>query len=44
MEQIVRKFDPFKQFLEVAAQMNEKPINYSKIGRGISEIFKIESD
>ena len=35
MEQIVRKLDPFRKFLEVAAQMNGKIINYSKIARDI---------
>lgn len=35
MEQIVRRLDPFRQFLEVAAQMNGKPINYSKIGKEV---------
>ena len=31
MEQVVRKLDPFRKFLEIAAQMNGKIINYSKI-------------
>ena len=35
MEQIVRKLNPFRKFLEVAAQMNTKLINYSKIARDI---------
>lgn len=35
MEQIVRKLNPFRKFLEVAAQMNAKVINYSKIARDI---------
>ena len=35
MEQIVRKIFPFRKFLEVAAQMNAKIINYSKIARDI---------
>ena len=35
MEQIVRKLYPFRKFLEVAAQMNGKIINYSKIARDI---------
>ncbi|MCZ0932558.1 MAG: AAA family ATPase [Oligoflexia bacterium] len=35
MEQIVRKLRPFRKFLEVAAQMNAKVINYSKIARDI---------
>lgn len=34
-EQIVRKLDPFRQFLEVAAQMNGHPVNFSKIAREI---------
>ncbi len=32
-EQLVRNVDGFRNFLEVAAQMNAKAINYSKIGR-----------
>lgn len=32
-EQIVRSIDPFVRFLEVAAQMNGKVVNASKIGR-----------
>jgi len=35
LEQIVRKLNPFRKFLEVAAQMNAKPINYSKIAQDI---------
>ena len=31
LEQIVRKISPFRKFLEIAAQMNGKIINYSKI-------------
>lgn len=34
-EQIVRKLDPFRKFLEVAAQQNGEIINYSKIGKQI---------
>jgi predicted AAA+ superfamily ATPase len=30
-EQIIRKLDPFRQFLEVAAQSNGKIVNFSKI-------------
>src|SRR3989339_340551 len=30
-EQIVRKLDPFRRFLEIAAQMNGKPVNYTRI-------------
>ena len=35
VEQIIRKLDPFRKFLEVAAQMNGKIINYSRIGREV---------
>jgi predicted AAA+ superfamily ATPase len=35
MEQILRKLDPFRLFLEVAAQMNGKPLNFSKIGKEV---------
>lgn len=35
MEQLLRKLDPFKQFLEVAAQMNGKPLNFSKISKEV---------
>ena len=35
VEQIVRKIQPFRQFLEIVAQMNGKIINYSKIARDI---------
>ena len=34
-EQVVRNFDPFRRFLEVAAQYNGKIINHSNIARGI---------
>ena len=34
-EQVVRKLEPFRKFLFVAAQMNGKVINYSKIGREV---------
>lgn len=34
-EQIVRNLDPFRKFLEVAAQYNGKIINYSSVARGI---------
>ena len=30
LEQIIRKLNPFRKFLEVAAQMNTRVINYSK--------------
>lgn len=35
MEQVVRKLDPFKNFLEVCAQMNGKLLNFSKIGKEV---------
>ena len=35
MEQIVRKIDHFRNFLEVAAQVNGQIINYSKIAREV---------
>ena len=35
LEQIIRKLNPFRKFLEVAAQMNGKVINYSKIAKDI---------
>lgn len=34
-EQLVRKLDPFRNFLRVAAQMNGKIINFSKISRDV---------
>lgn len=34
-EQVVRKLDPFRRFLEVAAQCNGKIINASKIARDV---------
>ena len=34
-EQIIRKIDPFRRFLNVAAQMSGSIINYSKIAREI---------
>lgn len=34
-EQIVRKLEPFRHFLEVSAQMNGKVINFSKIAREV---------
>ncbi|MFQ5628705.1 MAG: ATP-binding protein, partial [bacterium] len=34
-EQIIRKLEPFSYFLEVAAQMNGKVLNFSKIARDI---------
>ncbi len=34
-EQIIRRLEPFRHFLEVAAQCNGQILNYSKIGRDI---------
>jgi len=34
-EQVIRKLDPFRQFLEVAAQQNGEIINFSNIARDI---------
>lgn len=34
-EQLVRNIDPFRGFLEVAAQMSGKVINYTKIGNDV---------
>jgi predicted AAA+ superfamily ATPase len=34
-EQLVKNLDPFRKFLEVAAQMNGKIINYSKIAQDV---------
>ena len=34
-EQIIRKLDPFRRFLEVAAQCNGKIINFSNIARDV---------
>jgi len=34
-EQIVRNLPSFRRFLEIAAQMNGQPLNYSKIARDI---------
>ena len=35
VEQIVRKLNPFRQFLEIAAQQNGEIINYSNIARDV---------
>lgn len=35
VEQLVRDLDPFRGFLEVAAQMNGKVLNYSKIAKEV---------
>jgi len=34
-EQIIRKLNPFRHFLEVSAQMNGKLINFSKIAKDV---------
>lgn len=34
-EQLIRKLDPFRRFLEVAAQANGKVINYANIARDV---------
>lgn len=34
-EQIVRKLDPFRRFLEIAAQVNGEIINYSNVARDV---------
>ena len=34
-EQVVRKLDPFRKFLQIAAQMSGQIVNYSKIGREV---------
>lgn len=34
-EHLIKKLDPFKRFLEVAAQMNGKIINYSRIAKDV---------
>lgn len=40
LEQLLRKFDPFRDFLEVAAQHNGKIINYSKIAQDTGVDYK----
>lgn len=40
IEQVVRNLDPFRNFLEVAAQMNGKIVNYSKISRDVGASVK----
>ncbi|MBC6414794.1 MAG: ATP-binding protein [Bdellovibrionales bacterium] len=35
VEQLIRKLKPFRQFLDIVAQMNGKLVNYSKIARDI---------
>ena len=36
LEQIVRKIEPFRFFLEVSAQMNGKIIEYANIARDVA--------
>ena len=36
VEQLIRKLNPFRRFLDIAAQMNGKVVNYSKIARDLS--------
>ena len=50
-EQIVKKLDPFRRFMEVAAQMNAKIINFASIARdvgvsdqAVKEYFSILED
>ena len=40
MEQVVRKLDPFRNFLEVAAQMNGKILNFSTLAREVHADIK----
>ncbi len=35
IEQLIRRVEPFKDFLEIAAQMNGEIINYSKISKDV---------
>ena len=39
VEQLIRKIEPFRKFLEIAAQMNGKILNYAKISKdsGVEE-------
>lgn len=39
-EQLVRSVGPFESFLEVAAQMNGEPVNFSKIAREVESDHK----
>lgn len=34
-EQLVRKIEPFRRFLQVAAQSHGQPVNFNKIGRDV---------
>jgi len=43
-EQWVRKIEPFRKFLPIAAQMNGKPLNYTSISRDVgAEIPTVKS-
>jgi predicted AAA+ superfamily ATPase len=43
-EQVVRRLDPFRNFLEVAAQSNGKVINYSNVARDVGvEVKTVQS-
>jgi predicted AAA+ superfamily ATPase len=51
VEQLIRKIEPYRKFLEVAAQMNGKILNYAKIARdsgieekSVSRYFQILDD
>jgi predicted AAA+ superfamily ATPase len=35
LEQLLRKLDPFREFLEISAQMNGKILNYTRIAREV---------
>jgi len=39
-EQLVRQIDPFREFLEVSAQMSGKIVNFSKIARNVGVDYK----
>ncbi len=44
VEQWVRKLEPFRKFLPIAAQMNGKPLNYTSISRDVGvEVPTIQS-
>jgi len=34
-EQLVRKIEPFRRFIQIAAQTHGQPVNYNKISRGV---------
>ncbi|OFZ78325.1 MAG: hypothetical protein A2583_08080 [Bdellovibrionales bacterium RIFOXYD1_FULL_53_11] len=39
-EQLIRNIDPFRKFLEVSAQCNGEPLNYSNIARDVGVEYK----